>query len=281
MVIALIINAEKANSASVAQTVADRLNGLGCEVLVSEHSAVMPSGCRTGASDDEIIRCCDAVITVGGDGTIIHAAKTAARFCKAVLGVNTGRVGYLATLEPDEICLLDRLPAGDYTIEHRMMLEATVSSDPNRIYNCINDVSVNTSAVSGMIDLSVARDGENCISFRGDGLILATPTGSTAYSLSAGGPVVAPLIDCMLVTPVCPHSVFAKPLVISADRQLSVNAHGRQDSEIYVCIDGDSTFRLGAGDNLTVRRSEGITADFINIKQNSFFDVLCNKMKIV
>jgi NAD+ kinase len=275
--IALIPNAAKANSAAVSQAVADRLIGLGCRVLIGSDCNVSVTGAAACGCDDELFGGCDAVITVGGDGTILHAAKTAAKYGKPVLGVNTGRLGYLATIEPDELWQLDCLVKGEYTTERRMMLEVYLESAPSEVYTFINDVSVSSNPINGMIELSAAKNGVEFISFHGDGLIIATPTGSTAYSLSAGGPVVEPSIECALLTPICPHSVFVRPLVISADGEIEARAVAGGDGKVYVCIDGDRVIEASRDDRVIIRRSAA-TADFISIKHDSFFQVMCNKM---
>lgn len=277
MNIALIPNAAKANSASVSQAVVQRLIQLGCTVCVSSESPIKPLGAEYVGDEERIMSGCDAVITVGGDGTILHAAKTAAKYGKPVLGVNTGRVGYLATVEPDELWQLDDLVAGNYTTERRMMLEACIKSKPDEVYTFINDLSVSSNPINGMIELSASKNGVEFISFHGDGLIIATPTGSTAYSLSAGGPVVEPSIDCALLTPICPHSVFVRPMVISADGEIEARARANGDGKVYVCIDGDRVIEASGDDSVIIRRSAA-TADFISIKHDSFFKVMCNKM---
>ena len=220
----------------------------------------------------------DIVIAIGGDGTIIHIAKHAATLNKPILGVNCGRVGFVANLEPADIPLLSKLFDRTYSIDERMMLEVSVFSKnrANTLY-ALNDVTVSRGSLSRMVELDVKYNGEFINSYRSDGLILSTPTGSTAYSLSAGGPVIEPHMKCILLTPVCPHSLFTRSVLFSDDSQVSVMPNERCDADIFVTADGIQSFKIDKSDSITVKRSK-LTADFIKLNNKNFYRILNDKL---
>ena len=220
----------------------------------------------------------DVVIAVGGDGTIIHIAKHAAMLNKPILGVNCGRVGFVANLEPADIPLLSKLFDRTYSIDERMLLKVSVCSKNrvNTLY-ALNDVTVSRGSLSRMVELDVKYNGEFINSYRSDGLILSTPTGSTAYSLSAGGPVIEPHMKCILLTPVCPHSLFTRSVLFSDDSQVSVLPNIRCDADIFVTVDGIQSFKIEQGDSITVKRSQ-FTADFIKLNNKNFYRILNDKL---
>ena len=162
----------------------------------------------------------DFIIAIGGDGTILHIAQDAVRYDVPVLGINAGRVGFLATIEREETELIAKIASGDYQIENRMLIEASVGTE-----NCwaVNDIVLTRGEYSRIVDIDILCDGNPLYSLRGDGVILATPTGSTAYSLSAGGPVLDAHIAGLVVTPICAHSLHSPSMVFSAGRRLRVS----------------------------------------------------------
>ena len=205
----------------------------------------------------EELKTADLLLCFGGDGTILHAAKDALPYDIPVLGVNMGSVGFMAELEHGELELLTRLAEKKYTIEHRMLLDVAVRRGREVLFRdlALNDAVVTKGAVARVIDLSVRGDGVHVYEFSGDGVILATPTGSTAYSMSAGGPIVEPTAENILVTPICAHSLQAKPLVMGRDRVVSVRIGRQARKTAYLSVDGGRAFRLSGGDVVEVRRS--------------------------
>lgn len=220
---------------------------------------------------------CDAVIAVGGDGTMIHVAHEAAVRKKPVLGINAGRLAFLAGLEPDELGLLKGLLSGDYAVDRRMLLRADLYDDGELIYSsvCLNEVLVTRGGVAQMCDFTLYRDGNKFCDYYADGLIVATPTGSTAYSLSAGGPVVEPTLESIVVTPICAHSLFARPFILSPDSVLELSARGR-GKPILTC-DGMKPIALSESCRVVVQKA-GIHADIIRLKKETFMDVITNKL---
>jgi NAD+ kinase len=222
----------------------------------------------------------DAAICFGGDGTILHIAKQATRYGVPVLGVNIGTMGFMAELECTELEQLARLAKGDYTIDSRMMLDVTVTRERNIIFHeqCLNDVVITKGAVARIVHLSVACDGVLAMECGGDGVIVATPTGSTAYNLSAGGPIVEPEAHSILVTPICAHDMGSRCMVTSDKRTIRVELTKNARRNAYVSVDGGKALRMNIGDVATIRKANRETK-LIRLKDRSFYDVVRMKFK--
>ena len=227
----------------------------------------------------EELKTADLLLCFGGDGTILHAAKDALPYDIPVLGVNMGSVGFMAELEHGELELLTRLAEKKYTIEHRMLLDVAVRRGREVLFRdlALNDAVVTKGAVARVIDLSVRGDGVHVYEFSGDGVILATPTGSTAYSMSAGGPIVEPTAENILVTPICAHSLQAKPLVMGRDLVVSVRIGRQARKTAYLSVDGGRAFRLSGGDVVEVRRSRRVTR-LVRLMDHSFYEIIDQKL---
>lgn len=227
----------------------------------------------------EELKTADLLLCFGGDGTILHVAKDALPYDIPVLGVNMGSVGFMAELEHGELELLTRLAEKKYTIEHRMLLDVAVRRGREVLFRdlALNDAVVTKGAVARVIDLSVRGDGVHVYEFSGDGVILATPTGSTAYSMSAGGPIVEPTAENILVTPICAHSLQAKPLVMGRDRVVSVRIGRQARKTAYLSVDGGRAFRLSGGDVVEVRRSRRVTR-LVRLMDHSFYEIIDQKL---
>lgn len=222
----------------------------------------------------------EAIICFGGDGTILHIAKTATRQGLPILGVNIGTMGFMAELECSELSELARLADGSFTIDQRMMLDVTVLRDRDIIYHdiCLNDVAITKGAIARIVHLSVQCDGVQAMEFDGDGLILATPTGSTAYSLSAGGPIVEPEAHNILITPICAHDVGSRCMVASDKRVITVAMTKNSRRNAFLSADGGKAVKLNLGDVATIRKSDKATK-LIRLKNRSFYDVVNTKFK--
>lgn len=221
-----------------------------------------------------------AVICFGGDGTILHMAKAATRQGVPILGVNIGTMGFMAELESTELSELSRLATDDYTIDNRMMLDVTVHRDRDIIFHdiCLNDVVITKGAVARIVHLAVNCDGVQAMECGGDGIIVATPTGSTAYSLSAGGPIVEPEAHSILVTPICAHDVASRSIVASDQRVITVGLTRNARRNAYLSVDGGKALRMNMGDIATVRKSNLVTK-LVRLKDRSFYDVIGAKFK--
>ena len=222
----------------------------------------------------------DAVVCFGGDGTILHMAKTATRVGIPILGVNIGTMGFMAELESTELQQLSRLATDDFTIDNRMMLDVVIMRDREYVFHdiCLNDVVITKGAVARIVHLSVACDGVQAMECGGDGIIVATPTGSTAYSLSAGGPIVEPEAGSILITPICAHDVASRCIVASDKRIITVGLTHNARRNAFLSVDGGKAFRLNMGDTATIRRSK-LETKLIRLKDRSFYDVVNSKFR--
>ena len=220
------------------------------------------------------------VICFGGDGTILHMAKAATRQGVPILGVNIGTMGFMAELESTELSKLARLATGDYTVDSRMMLDVTVYRDRDIIFHdlCLNDVVITKGAIARIVHLSVKCDGVEAMECGGDGIIVATPTGSTAYSLSAGGPIVEPEAHSILVTPICAHDVASRCIVASDKRTVSVELTKNARRNAFLSADGGKALKMNMGDVAVIRKSN-LATQLIRLQERSFYDVVNTKFK--
>ena len=250
-----------------------------CLPFEVDRSFELPRDLRFSRLDRELSHA-DLIVCFGGDGTILHVAKTATRAGIPILGVNIGTMGFMAELESSELSELKRLAAGDYTLDSRMMLDVTVHRDRDIIFHdiCLNDVVITKGAVARIVHLSVECDGVQAMECGGDGVIVATPTGSTAYSLSAGGPIVEPEAHNILITPICAHDVVSRCMVASEKRVITVGLTKNARRNAFLSVDGGKALRLNLGDVATIRKSE-LETKLIRLKDRSFYDVVNVKFK--
>ena len=237
----------------------------------------LPADLHFSRLDREMSRA-DCVICFGGDGTILHMAKAATRYNVPILGVNIGTMGFMAELESTEMEELRRLATGDYQIDRRMMLDVTVQRDRNILFHelCLNDAVITKGAVARIVHVSVACDGVKAMECGGDGIIVATPTGSTGYNLSAGGPIVEPEAQSILITPICAHDLLSRSMVSSAERVISLELTRNARRNGFLSVDGGKAFKLSMGDVVTCRRSQRQT-QLVRLNDRSFYDVIHTK----
>lgn len=226
---------------------------------------------------DEIFNSADFIITIGGDGTIMRYAKHAAEHDKPILGINAGRMGYLSDLEQSEYKLLSKLKTGEYTTEKRMMLDVKVCENDKVIgqYTALNDAVITSGFISRIIDISAFVDGDK-IGYHADGLIASTSTGSTAYSMSAGGPIIDPITECIALTPICSHSLSAKPIILNAQRNIKLKAFSKKRAEIYLSVDGRKVANVKPYTEIYISRSEK-AVNLIKLNNRSFYKTLSAK----
>ena len=222
----------------------------------------------------------DLVICFGGDGTILHMAKFATRHGVPILGVNIGTMGFIAELESTELHLLSKLASNEYKVDRRMMLDVTVQRDRDIIFHDIslNDVVITKSAVARIVNLSVSCDGVQAMEFAGDGVIVATPTGSTAYSLSTGGPIMEPEAEGILITPICAHDMTSRSIVASQQRKVSVELTKNPRRNAYLSVDGGKSLKMNMGDVAIIKKSDKQTK-LIRLKKRSFYDIVNAKFR--
>lgn len=222
----------------------------------------------------------DLCIGVGGDGTIIHAAKHAAEFDKPILGVNCGRLGYLCALETDELGQLEQLVTKNYTVLRRMMLTASVVNKEGvrAKFKALNDAVLGNGSIAKTIDVRVTRDKTDVMRFRGDGVIFSTPTGSTAYALSAGGPIIDPKLSAISVTPICPHGFASKTTIFSCPTKLKARATSVA-GQVFLTVDGEQCIPITPDDTVVVEKCS-TAADFIVFNDLNFNQILNKKFNI-
>lgn len=277
MIVYLIPNLSKEQAAATAGSAIDMLQRCGAQV-------VLPLGVKDLFShpdvryltEDEAFSACDAVVTVGGDGTILHAARRGFAYHKPLLGVNIGRVGFLATVEAYELHKLQRLADGNYTLDQRGVL--TVRMPSGCCQMALNDVVVGKMAPSQTVGIRIFCDDIPVSSFRGDGVIIATPTGSTAYSLSAGGPVLDARIAGIVVTPICAHSMRSPSMVFSAQRRLRVTLDVQEGTGASVSCDGCADEPLRSGESIEASFSPQCIS-LVSLSEADQFEAIDRKLK--
>lgn len=278
MRIAIMPNLTRPEAADVTKGICDELKKLGAEIsLPDEHKTELGFIEADFLPCDEAIKNSDAVIAVGGDGSIIHAAKQAVLHRKPILGVNAGRLAFMAGLEDNELDLLSRLIDGNYSLDKRLMLKVNIMNGDEVVCSdfCVNDCFITNEEKQRMAEIDVALDGSRFNSYLCDGVLVSTPTGSTAYSLSAGGPVVDPELESILLTPLCPHSLVDRSLIFKPDAVISVDS--AEGNRLCVSCDGGAPMFIEKGCRAVIMRAE-FTANFIRIKSDNFIDILYKKL---
>lgn len=278
MKFALLPNLTRTNSLEVTHEVCEKLDTLCASYMFAlADKAPFTNTKAAFLPFDEMLEQCDVIITIGGDGTIIHAAKNAVQCKKPVLGINAGRLAFMAGLERNELHLLEDLNNGNYTLDKRMLLQTQLIKGTQTIAEsyCVNDTVFTSTGKLKLVELSVDCNGKHINNYTGDGIILATPTGSTAYSLSAGGPVVDPQLESILLTPVCAHTLFVRSLILNADSIISVSA--LPGSELSFSCDGEEPVAV-PNDCFVMVNKAAPSAEFIRLKTDTFIDVLNRKL---
>ncbi len=224
----------------------------------------------------------ECILVLGGDGTLVRSARELAKTGIPVIGVNLGTIGYLCELDMDSVfAAIDQLKEDRYDVEHRMMVEGIVpeSECGTRSALALNDIVIHRAGNSQLVNLEITVDGEYLATYSADGMILATPTGSTGYNLSAGGPIVDPKTDLLLITPINPHTISVRNIVVGADAEIEVTLTRRreeQDEEAEVSCDGDHFIQMKVGDRILVRKAD-VRAQIMRLNQLSFLQILRKK----
>ncbi len=268
-------NLKKNNSMDTVLCLSKTLRELGCVPMMSEiHSEIFGHEDIKFGKEDELIGECDVFITVGGDGTILKWGRKAAAANKPLLGINTGRLGFMATLESNELYKLEKLVNDSYSISRRMLLDIYVGDEK---HIAVNDVVFSKSRFAKLPEFSVSTGDFEVTRIRADGIIFSTPTGSTAYALSAGGPIIQPDAECIEFTPLCAHTLFGRPMIFSAGSDLKVKFFGYENSDVILSIDGDDAIDLNEEETVLIRKSE-LALDLIDVDGGSFYDAVHNKL---
>ncbi len=250
-----------------------------CLPFEVDKAFVLPKDIRFSRLDREL-NWADLVICFGGDGTILHMAKAATRHKIPILGVNIGTMGFIAELESSELEELRRIASGDFTMDSRMMLDVTVRRDRDVVFHdiALNDVAITKGAVARIVHLNVKCDGSNAMRFGGDGLVVCTPTGSTGYNLSAGGPIVEPDARNIILAPLCPHDVYSRCIVTSDKRTITVSMAQNARRNAFVSVDGGRAFKMNMGDEVCILTSRMETR-LLRLKDRSFYDIIRSKFQ--
>ncbi|HQA05063.1 MAG TPA: NAD(+)/NADH kinase [Clostridiales bacterium] len=229
--------------------------------------------------EDRLFKDCDLIIAVGGDGSVMHSAKHAALNSKPLFGINAGNLAFMASLESDELDYLERLKTGDFRISRRMLLEYELYDEEKLIKKdyCINDIVFARGSQIKLSHINVECNGREIGKYSADGIILSTPNGSTAYSLAAGGPVVDPDIQCIILTPVCPHSLFARSVIFCRDSVFTISPAEEENSPLVISCDGEEAMPLNKSGKCVIKCAD-IDVGFIIFKEDTFTDVLYNKL---
>lgn len=280
MVISVFPNLNNNGVSELAFDVIKILTDGGADVYVqNEYKSIFKSTKAKFENFDKAMSLCDCAIAIGGDGTTLNIAKKAAFLNKSALGINAGRLGFMSGIERDELSLLTKLINKEYIIDERAMLKATIEKDGEVLssHHCLNDIVVSRGNFARLIDVTITCDGRSVSNMRSDGVIISTPTGSTAYSMAAGGPVVSPEADCIIETPICPHSLMDRSIIFSADKELIVTANNDQNNSPIMTVDGQEAVNLTPGCQIHIKKSN-ITTKLIKLKPENFYEVLNKKI---
>ncbi len=282
--IALITNYNITEKLAAADAVAEAIGSRAEKIFVPEQykerifRARMHRSIYTYLPVSQIYDNADLAIVIGGDGSMLECTRLAAPAGVPVLGINMGRVGYMTELEMDELELLDKVFSGDYTLDTRAMLSVVIKSESGNVKfraHALNEAVIANGAAARMVDIELYDGDELVTQYRADGLVIATPTGSTAYSLSAGGPIVDPKLSCLCVTPVCPHSLTARPLIFPDTARLRIKNTCVREKVLHLTADGRATFDMYYGDSAYISRAD-ITAKLLRVKDEGF----CSKIRL-
>lgn len=275
--VGIVPNLTREKAESVTYAVTDMLRQLNIEYIF-EPDTKETFGSRFNYSEN-LYNDADVIIAIGGDGSFIHTAKQCAIAGKPVLCINAGNLAFLAGLEANELELLKSLLNGNFTKEKHMMLKCYLeyNGKTEMIGYCLNDIAVARGKLFNVLNINAYCDDKLVNFYRADGIIVSTPTGSTAYSWSAGGPVIDPALQCIIMTPLCTHSPLNRSMVFNSSSKISITAPDNPEKDIVISLDGETNIEFPINAKVIVEKSD-ISAEFIRIKSDEFFDVLNRKL---
>lgn len=279
MKIGIFPHVQKQGISAVLGLVVQRLLERGAEVALPADAAEEMGYPELGVARERMLKEIAVAVTLGGDGTLLSTARAAAPFGIPVCGINMGQLGFLTEVEPSEVNqALDRLVAGQYSIEERLMLDASIFRQGKSIFvsSAVNDVVVTKGGFARMIRLNLYIDGQLTANYPADGLIIATPTGSTGYSLSAGGPIVSPGLKVIVLTPICPHTLHSRSLIVAETEEIKVTVYATHQ-DIVLTMDGQTVHALQPNDTIIVRRSR-YRAKFIRFNRAGYYETVYTKL---
>jgi NAD+ kinase len=278
--IGIVPNLLKDTHLETTQMIADWLVNEGFNVYAAKHIVEQVRSIPFSVDEDEIYRLCDIIIAIGGDGTILSVAEKAYLADVPIVGVNLGRLGFLADIEQaDVITSLGKLINNDYHIEERMMLKAKII-DPNgqeHVFHALNDVNITRGSFPRIAEFEILINGEFCDVYPADGIIASTPTGSTAYNLSAGGPIVVPHAKTYIVTPICPHTIYSRSIIIASEDSIQIKICNDGPINMELSVDGKMKMYLTPNHFIQIERSPYVTR-LIKLSELKFFEILRKKI---
>jgi NAD+ kinase len=267
----------------VAEDLTEWLAQRGITASIEEHLSrrLRRPSVAESAESTEIAKDADLVVVLGGDGTLIAAARLIGERKVPILAVNLGSLGFLTEITLNELYpSVERCLAGEFEVSERMMLLATVerAGEVVELHRVLNDVVINKGALARIIDMETSVNGRYLTTFKADGLIVSTPTGSTGYSLSANGPIIHPELESISITPICPHTLTNRPLVMAGDARIAIRLESTVDEAVFLTLDGQVGVKLVCGDVVRIRRAEHTTS-LIQSRSKDYFEVLRTKLK--
>ena len=276
MIVGIMPNLDKRGVTDILEKMREILSNEGIKAYLPSHISFLG---YESIPEEQLFENSDVIITVGGDGTLIRYAKTAAKYQKPILGINAGRLGFLANIEANQLQLIKKLKSGEYETENRMLLDVSVVENGKEqdSFTAVNDAVISSGFMHRLFDIQAYID-EEPINYRADGLIISTPTGSTAYSLSAGGPIIDPTIENIIITPICSHSLSAKPIILSGNNKVKFKAFSMKKSDVYLLIDGRRSYNVKPYTEIFVKKSNS-NITLIKLTKRSFYKTLSEKFK--
>ncbi|MCX7903971.1 MAG: NAD(+)/NADH kinase [Caloramator sp.] len=280
MNIAVLVNITKDSNLIVTKELVKWLLSRNCNVILEKAIAREIGLGELGNDEEDIFKRADYLVALGGDGTILNVTRRQIPYVKPILGINFGHLGFITEVEKEFMFdALEKLLNNDFKIEKRMMLKAEIYRKEQLIKELysLNDICITKGTLSRIIELETLVDNKVMETYRGDGLIVSTPTGSTAYSLSAGGPIVYPELEIILITPICPHSLNSRSIIIGSKKTLEIRIVSANEG-VFLTADGQLGLEVERGDRVLITRAP-YNAEFIKIYNRSFFEVLQKKLK--
>ncbi|MBE6587248.1 MAG: NAD(+)/NADH kinase [Ruminococcaceae bacterium] len=265
-------NKEKQKAIEAAEGICQKILSWGYDAEIS----AMPENALEARSLERA----DYLVVLGGDGSIIQVARATTELNIPIVGINYGKVGYMAVLGGEEADELRDILAGNHIVQKRMMLDVDIIKGDRSVRSfsrALNEAVVSNGPIPHLVEFDLYCDGNLCQHIRSDGIIIATPTGSSAYSMSAGGPVMDPSLSCICATPICPHHLNSRPVIFGGDSVLEIKNARCRNNYIYLSVDGKEVFEIGEGDVVRIAKSK-YTASIVSQKNNSFIEVLNSKL---
>lgn len=276
--IGVVVKRDRAQAGELARVLVKWLTQRNLTALVEADSAAHVGG--TGVTKTEMIRRADLVVVLGGDGTLLSVARLIGERAVPILGVNLGGLGFLTAVTTDELMpMMERIISGLFDVDHRMTLDVTLRRGGELIVDgqVLNDAVITKGALGHIIDLHTAVNGQDVCVYKADGLIVTTPTGSTAYSLSAGGPIVHPSVGVMVLSPICPHTLTNRPMVLPDSAVVAVTVRS-PDEDVVLSLDGQESTKLHSNDTVEIRKGKS-TVPLVQSGTRTYFDVLRSKLR--